>query len=138
MFSLDTAIDKEEAKQHSPVVLAFVGDAVYSLYIREKLAMTTDYKTGELQRLTSAKVSAHGQSELLNYVLPLLTEEETDVFKRGRNAKKATKSKNASVAEYNRSTGFEALLGFLYMSGERERIDYLLSEALEAEKGDEK
>lgn len=130
MFSLDTSIGKEEAKQYSPVVLAFIGDAVYSLYIREKLSLTTDYKTGELQKLTSQKVSAHGQSELLNYVLPLLTEEETDIFKRGRNAKKATKSKNASVAEYNRSTGFEALLGFLYITGERERIDYLLSAAL--------
>lgn len=130
MFSLDTSIGKEEAKQYSPVVLAFIGDAVYSLYIREKLSLTTDYKTGELQKLTSQKVSAHGQSELLNYVLPLLTDEETDIFKRGRNAKKATKSKNASVAEYNRSTGFEALLGFLYITGERERMDYLLSSAL--------
>lgn len=133
MFSLDTSIEKEVAKQYSPVVLAFIGDAVYSLYIREKLSVTTDYKTGELQKLTSQKVSAHGQSELLNYVLPLLTEEETEIFKRGRNAKKATKSKNASVAEYNRSTGFEALLGFLYITGERERIDSLLSLALDKE-----
>lgn len=131
MFSLDSVVDKAEARQFSPVVLAFVGDAVYSLYIREKLSLTTDYKTGELQRLTSQLVSAHGQSELLEKVLPLLNEEEEDIFRRGRNAKKATKSKNASVAEYNRSTGFEALLGYLYISGQRERINFLLSESLE-------
>jgi len=135
MFSLDSKIDKSEARQYSPIVLAFIGDAVYSLYIREKYSMTTDYKTGELQRLTTQKVSAHGQSELINYVLPLLSEDEEDVFKRGRNAKKATKSKNASVAEYNRSTGFEALLGYLYISGDKERIDYILSAALKEQAG---
>jgi len=133
MFSLDSVVDKEKAKQYSPVVLAFVGDAVYSLYIREKLCFTTDYKTGELQKLTSKAVSARGQSELLDFLLPMLTEEETEVFKRGRNAKKATKSKNASVADYNRSTGFEALIGFLYMSGQRERLNELLSAALKAQ-----
>lgn len=134
MFSLDSVVDKEKAKQYSPVVLAFVGDAVYSLYIREKLCLTTDYKTGELQKLTSQAVSARGQSDLLDFLLPMLTDEETDVFKRGRNAKKATKSKNASVADYNRSTGFEALLGFLYISGQRERLNNLLSAALSAHK----
>lgn len=110
------------------MTLAFVGDAVYSLYVREKLVLSTDYGTGELQKLTSSEVSAHGQSILLDKLLPRLTEEETAIYKRGRNAKKATKSKNASVAEYNRSTGFEAVLGYLYLTGQYSRIDELLGE----------
>ena len=126
MFDFFTVIDTERARNLSPVTLAFVGDAVYSLYVRERLVLSTDFKTGELQKLTSKQVSAHGQSELLEKLLPLFTQEETDVFKRGRNAKKSTKSKNASVAEYNRSTGFEAVLGYLYLTGQYKRISELL------------
>lgn len=109
----------------NPVVLAFIGDAVYTLFVRERLALSYRYKTGELDRRTAEIVSAHGQSEKLNSILPLLTEEEEEVFRRGRNAKKPTKSKNASVGEYVRSTGFEALLGFLYLTGQTARIEAL-------------
>ena len=80
----------------------------------------------ELQKLSAAAVSAHGQSALLRRIEPLLTEEEHGIFLRGRNAKKATKSKNADVAEYNRSTGFEAVLGYLYLTGDEQRIYQLL------------
>ena len=125
MFSFESPAEKERVKQMNPVVLAFIGDAVYTLLVREKLALSYQYKTGELDRRTAEIVSAHGQSERLNAVLPLLTEEEEDIFKRGRNAKKPTKSKNASVGEYVRSTGFEALLGFLYLTGQTQRIEEL-------------
>lgn len=128
MSNFFTTISVEKARSISPVTLAFVGDAVYSLYVREKLVLTTDYGTGELQKLTSAEVSSHGQSILLNKLQPCFTEEETAIFKRGRNAKKSTKSKNASVAEYNRSTGFEAVLGYLYLTGQNSRIIQLLGE----------
>jgi len=127
VFSLFSTVSVQKAKNISPVTLAFVGDAVYSLYVREKLVLSTDFGTGTLQKLTSSEVSAHGQSELLEKVQPLFTEEENDIFKRGRNAKKNTKSKNASVAEYNRSTGFEAVLGYLYLTGQYDRISALLS-----------
>lgn len=127
MFDFFTVIDNDKARNISPVTLAFVGDAVYSLYVRERLVLSTDYGTGELQKLTSLSVSAHGQSEYLEKILPLFTEDETEIYKRGRNAKKATKSKNASVAEYNRSTGFEAVLGYLYLTGRYKRIEELLS-----------
>ena len=126
MFNLLSTIEPQKAKNLSPVTLAFVGDAVYSLYVREKLVISTDYNSGTLQKLTSSEVSAHGQSELLEKILPLFTEEEADIFKRGRNAKKSSRSKNASVLEYNRSTGFEAVLGFLYLTGQYQRISYLL------------
>ena len=125
MLSFQPPVEKERVKQMNPVVLAFVGDAVYTLLVRQRLALSHRYKTGELDRLTSQIVSAHGQSERLNALLPLLTEEETDIFKRGRNAKKPTKSKNASVGEYVRSTGFEAILGYLYRTGQTERIEEL-------------
>ncbi len=126
MFGFFTTIDKERAKNLSPVTLAFLGDAVYSLYVREKLVLSADLKAGQMQNLTSKQVSAHGQSELLERLIPLFTEEESDVYRRGRNAKKPTKSKNASVAEYNRSTGFEAVIGYLYLIGQYERIEELL------------
>lgn len=133
MFSLDSTVTPDEARQYSPVVLAFIGDAVYSLYVREKLCFSTDYKTGELQKLTSKAVSAHGQSELVEKLFPLFTQEETEIFKRGRNAKKPTKSKNATVAEYNRSTGFEAVIGYLYITGNKRRIDELLKNVTDGE-----
>lgn len=127
MFNFFTTVTADNARNLSPVTLAFVGDAVYSLFVREKLVLSTHFSTGTLQKLTSTEVSAHGQSELLEKIMPLFTEEEADVFRRGRNAKKPTKSKNASVAEYNRSTGFEAVLGYLYLTGQYDRISELLS-----------
>ena len=126
MFNLFSTVSEQKARNLSPVTLAFVGDAVYSLYIREKLVLSTDLGTNELQKLTSAEVSAHGQSELLEKIQPLFTEAEEDIFRRGRNAKKSTKSKNASVLEYNRSTGFEAVLGYLYLTGQYQRISEIL------------
>ena len=128
VFNLFSTIEPQKAKNLSPITLAFVGDAVYSLYVREKLVLSTDFGTGELQKLTSSTVSAHGQSELLEKIQPLFTEEESEIFKRGRNAKKSTRSKNASVFEYNRSTGFEAVLGYLYLTGRYERIEELLED----------
>ena len=97
--NLFSTISIQQARNLSPVTLAFVGDAVYSLYVRQRLVLSTDFSTGTLQKLTSSEVSAHGQSELLEKIQPLFTEEENDVFKRGRIAKKTRRSKNASVAE---------------------------------------
>lgn len=115
-------IERSRAKQVNPVVLAFVGDAVYTLYVRQSLALSGAFKTGELNKRASEIVSAHGQSERLERILPLLTEEESEIYHRGRNAKKPTKSKNATVGEYVRSTGLEAVVGFLYLTGQNDRI----------------
>ncbi len=127
MFEISTPIPKERAALMNPVVLAFVGDAVYTLLVRTELATTSASKAGELNKRAAQIVSAHGQSGALERVLPLLTEEEEAVYRRGRNAKKATKSKNATVGEYVRSTGFEALLGYLYLTGQRERMRELFA-----------
>lgn len=125
--------DATRIKQMSPVVLAFVGDAVYTLFVRQKLALESCYKTGELNRRASEIVSAHGQSDSVERILPSLTEEESEIYHRGRNAKKITKSKNATVVDYARSTGLEAVIGYLYLTGRNERIYQLLfsSEQLE-------
>ena len=118
---------KADASKINAVTLAFLGDAVYALYVRDKLVRSFSGKAGELQKTASKVLSARGQSALLNKVLPLLTEDEEDVYKRGRNAKKATKSKNADAVEYARSTGFEAVLGYLYLLGNEARIKELLN-----------
>lgn len=120
-------LEKAKAAQINPITLAFLGDAVYSLYVREKLVKSGTGKAADLQRAASKVVSAKGQSVFLERVLPMLSEEEEEIYRRGRNAKKATKSKSASAVEYNRSTGFEAVLGYLHLTGQTERIEELLS-----------
>ena len=116
-----------QARQINPVNLAFLGDAVYSLWVRERLVRSGGGSAASFQRAAGKIVSAQGQSAFLERVLPLLTEEEEEIYRRGRNAKKATKSKSATAAEYNRSTGFEAVLGYLQLLGRTERIEELLS-----------
>ena len=122
-------LSEREALQISPVTLAFVGDAVYSLYVRERLTVEQGGKAADLQRVSSKVVSAQGQSVFLEKLMPLFTEAEADMFRRGKNAKKATKSKSASNLEYSRSTGFESVLGYLYLTGQTARITELLSQA---------
>lgn len=130
MFHIDEVMDKDKATNLSPVVLAFVGDAVYSLFVRERLTFYSDCKTGELNKLAVKEVNASAQALLFKEIEPLLTEEELIVFKRGRNAKKSTRSKSATVMEYNISTGFEAVLGFLYLTGNKERLNFLLNKGI--------
>jgi ribonuclease-3 family protein len=113
--------------QLNPVALAFIGDTVYSLYVRERLALSGCGRVSQLQKAAAQIVSAKGQSAFMDKLLPLFTEEEADIFRRGKNAKKGTKSKSATSLEYNRSTGFEAVLGYLYLIGDEARIKQLLS-----------
>ena len=129
MLTERKTLTKVEAMQLNPVALAFVGDTVYSLYVRERLALSGCGKVSQLQRVAAQVVSAKGQSAFLDKLIPLFTEEEADIFRRGKNAKKGTKSKSASSLEYNRSTGLEAVLGYLYLIGDEERIKQLLAES---------
>lgn len=115
-----------DAKQYSPLALAFVGDAVYSLLIRTKLLCEQERTVNHLHKHAADEVKAEAQKELMTRILPLLTEEETTVYKRGRNAKSYTVAKHASVTDYRIATGFEALLGYLYLNGQTERILELL------------
>ena len=131
MFHFNEKMDAAKAKELNPVVLAFVGDAVYSLFVRERLAFNSDKKTGELNKLAVAEVKATAQAAFYNRIKNLLTIDEDNVFHRARNAKKTTRAKSATVAEYNVSTGLEAVLGYLYVIGDIERLNFLLNEGKE-------
>ena len=120
-------LTEAQARQLNPVNLAFLGDAVYSLWVRERLVRSGEGRAADFQRAAAKIVSAQGQSAFLERVLPVLTAEEEEIYRRGRNAKKATKSKHATAAEYNRSTGFEAVIGYLYLLDRGERIEELFS-----------
>lgn len=120
-------IDKQRAKNMSPIVLAFIGDAVYSLFVRERAALTTDAKSGKLSELSGQTVSAKCQAKFVDEHLSEFTEEEADVFRRARNAKKPSRAKHSTVTEYNKSTGLEAVFGYLYLIGETDRLNHLLN-----------
>lgn len=114
-----------DPKQLSPLVLAYVGDAVFELYIRTQLAAQRA-RVQALHKAAVQYVRAKSQAEIVHAWEPLLTEEEKEVVRRGRNAR-STAPKSASVIEYKYSTGFEALLGYLYLSRREERLLELLS-----------
>ncbi len=116
----------KEAANINALVLAYVGDAVWSLYVREKLASSSDLKAGQLHKIASNMVNAGAQARLADKVCDLLTEEEHDVFLRGRNAKAHHKAKNQSGADYRKATGMEAVIGYLYLVGRQQRIKEIL------------
>lgn len=119
-------VSEQEARVKNAQVLAFIGDAVYSLYVRNYIALNNDGKSGELHKLSTKFVKAKSQSEVIEKLLPIFTEAEMSVFKRGRNYKTQSVAKNSSVQEYHRATGFEAVLGYLYLSGQMERLNEIL------------
>ena len=126
LFDISQKITEEKARLMSPVVLAYLGDAVYSLYVREKLAFFSDAKSGALNKKAAQTVSAGEQAKLITAILPLLTEEEQSIYRRAKNAKKISKAKNQAPTDYSKSTGFEALIGYLYVTGQEARMNYLL------------
>ncbi len=108
----------------SPSVLAFVGDAVYGLYVRTALA-DVNRPSGELHRMSAAVVNAGAQAAAFSLIEPELTEKELSVFKRGRNFHTSSTPKNAANGDYHIATGLECLFGWLYLSGDKERADGL-------------
>ncbi len=120
-----------DIKEQSPLSLAFVGDAVYSLSIRQRIVNRKKMSLGKLNSIAIRYVSATGQYEALKLLENVLTPEEADWVRRGRNSSKSTVPKNADTMEYRASTGFECMLGYLFLSGETKRIDYLVDYILE-------
>lgn len=116
----------------SPLTLAFTGDAVFSMYVREMLVCEANRPVGQLHKLSVNWVKAEAQSKGMHAILPLLTEKETEVFKRGRNAHTSHTPKNQSGCDYHYATGFEALVGYLYLKDETERLNELLNEVIKA------
>lgn len=123
---MDLLIDKtSDVSSLSPLTLAFVGDTVFDLLIRTELVCEANRPVNALHTMASKKVCAAAQAESLRRILPILTEDETAVFKRGRNAHTGGIPKHASSADYHYATGLESLFGWLYLKGETERIKEL-------------
>lgn len=123
-------LEEKEAKQYSPLTLAYIGDGVYDLIIRTVLVEMANQPVKILHRKASAIVKAQTQARLAHEIADSLTEEEMAVYKRGRNAKSATSAKNASITDYRTATGLEALMGWLYMENNVERAVALTKEGL--------
>ncbi len=110
----------------SPLNLAFVGDAIYEIMVRERLVCLANRPNKELHQLAVKQVRAEAQAAALDKILPQLTEQEASVYRRGRNAHTAR-----SGGDYHKATGFEALFGYLYLSGQMERLQELFAMTLE-------
>ena len=117
----------EEVRQMSPLTWAYVGNSVYEQYIRTHLVNTTKLKPHELHMKAIKYVKAQAQADILQKLEEILTEEEKDIVRRGRNTQTHHIAKNASVQDYMYSTAFEALIGYLYLTKQDERLSQVLS-----------
>lgn len=127
----DGQFTPEEAGLLSPLTLAYVGDAVYELVVRTMLVRTANQPVHQLHAKASRLVKAEKQSEISGILEPLLEEDEKRIWRRGRNAKANTHSRSAGILDYRRATGFEALMGYLYLSGRTGRMLELIAAGLQ-------
>lgn len=125
-------VKEADIRSYSPLTLAYIGDAVYDLIVRTVVVERANRAASALHKKTSSIVRAKTQSDMIEVLMPKLTEEEAEIYKRGRNAKPHTTAKNASVSDYRRATGFEALVGYLYLTGNFDRVLVLVKEGLAA------
>ena len=132
--SLDSVfgLSSKDWKLYSPLTLAYLGDAVYEMVIRTICVKRTNMQTQKLHRKVTGYVSAKAQAKMMDALIGELTEEEERIYRRGRNSKPYTKAKNASMEEYLKATGFEALVGYLYLQKEYERMNALIAHGIEA------
>ena len=122
--------EEVDLRNYSPLTLAFLGDCVFDLIIRTVIVERGNRAAESLHKKKSAIVKAQTQAQMAEAILEDLSEEELMIYKRGRNAKSYSTAKNASVTEYRKATGFEALLGYLYLQNKEERIIELIKLAL--------
>ena len=123
-------LEEVDAGMYSPLVLAYVGDAVYEIMIRTKVVNGGSVQVNKLHKHSAALVKAETQAKMVMALMEEFTEEEMAVYKRGRNAKSYTMAKNASMKDYRMATGFEALIGYLYLSEQEHRLVELVSHGL--------
>ena len=119
-----------DLRTYSPLTLAFLGDCVYDIIIRTVVVERGNRAPQGLHKKKSYLVNAKTQKEIIESIQDLLTPEEEDIYRRGRNAKSYTTAKNASVGDYRKATGFEALLGYLYLDDDMNRVLFLVKEGL--------
>lgn len=119
-----------DVRMMSPLKLAYIGDAVYEVYIRRYLLEAAQGKMHAIHRTSTKFVSAKAQASVVREFEEFFTEEERNIIRRGRNAKSGTVPKNASIIDYSYSTGFEAMIGFLYLNDKIDRIDEIIDKII--------
>lgn len=125
-------MDKSELITLSPLVLAYLGDTVYESYIREHLIRQNNQrKVNDLHKRAIKYVKAKAQADIIHEIEKDLTDEERRIYKRGRNQKSNTSPKNADIIDYKHATGFEALIGYLYLNNESDRLKYIIEKGIE-------
>ncbi|MDO4454701.1 MAG: ribonuclease III domain-containing protein [Eubacteriales bacterium] len=128
---------KQDINAYSPLTLAYIGDAVYDLLVRTIVVEKGNCSANRLHKKTSEIVKAPAQAEAIERLMMVLTEKEQEIYRRGKNAKPYTTAKNATMSQYQKATGLEAVIGYLYLNGEMERAVELLRMGLERGKENE-
>lgn len=123
-----------DLREYSPLVLAYIGDDIFDLIIRTMLVRQRNCQVQKLHRQASFLVKASAQAAMIEKIMPLLTEEEIAIYRRGHNAKPHTKAKNATLSDYHKATGLEALMGYLYLKKDMGRLVDLVQAGLQTEK----
>ena len=123
-------MEEVDIREYSPLTLAYIGDCIYDLVIKSLVINEGNKQVNKLHQETSKLVQASAQSLMMRTMQEHLTEEEHAVYKRGRNAKSVSPAKNQSITDYRRATGFEALLGYLYLNNQMDRVLFLVKEGL--------
>ncbi|MGN1193044.1 MAG: Mini-ribonuclease 3 [Dorea sp.] len=121
-----------DIKEYSPLTLAYIGDSIYDLIIKSLVVNEGNKQVQKMHQETSSYVQASAQSQMMRKIQEYLTEEEHVVYKRGRNAKSVSPAKNQSITDYRRATGFEALIGYLYLKKEWKRMLELVKIGLDS------
>lgn len=124
-------LKENDISSYSPLILAYIGDAVYEIIIRTIVVSEGNTQVNKMHKKSSNLVKAETQALMIKALMEHLTEEEMSYYKRGRNAKSYTSAKNASIGDYRMATGFEALIGYLYLTGQTKRMNEIVSLGLE-------
>lgn len=123
-------LDDINITDYSPLTLAYIGDGIYEIVIRTVIVDEANRQVNKIHKAASNLVKAGTQAKMIHYIMGDLTDEELTIYKRGRNAKAVTRAKNASMSEYRTATGFEALMGWLYLTGQSERMMKLIKKSV--------
>ena len=130
-FMNQFGLEEQDLRTYSPLTLAYIGDAIFELVVRTVLVERKNTQPEKLHKAATKIVKAETQALMIEALKEDLTDEELAVYKRGRNAKAVTRAKNATMSEYRRATGFEALMGYLYLKGDMERMVKLIHMGVE-------
>ncbi|SEP94317.1 ribonuclease-3 family protein [Lachnospiraceae bacterium NE2001] len=124
-------MEESVVKMYSPLALAYIGDSIYDLMVKEHFVMQSNMQPEKYHKKVTSIVSANAQSAFVDYYMERLNETELSVYRRGRNSSPHTKAKNASLENYLKATGFEAVLGYLYLSEQTVRLNDIVAESIE-------